>query len=106
MFLISDRSNSPSEGSEGTGDDTIAILKKQRKRRSMKKGRSPGSSEGSRGAFSPQYSDDNFPGSPHGKFIYKANRKLLEKSSCFKFLKANRGFNKASKARGLLDSIA
>ncbi|VDI33979.1 Rho GTPase-activating protein 5 [Mytilus galloprovincialis] len=61
-----DRSNSPSEGSEGTGDDTIAILKKQRKRRSMKKGRSPGSSEGSRGAFSPQYSDDNFPGSPHG----------------------------------------
>ncbi|CAC5425486.1 ARHGAP5 [Mytilus coruscus] len=59
-------SNSPSEGSEGTGDDTIAILKKQRKRRSMKKGRSPGSSEGSRGAFSPQYSDDNFPGSPHG----------------------------------------
>lgn len=71
MFLISDRSNSPSEGSEGTGDDTIAILKKQRKRRSMKKGRSPGSSEGSRGAFSPQYSDDNFPGSPHGKFIYK-----------------------------------
>lgn len=71
MFFISDRSNSPSEGSEGTGDDTIAILKKQRKRRSMKKGRTPGSSEGSRGAFSPQYSDDNFPGSPHGKFIYK-----------------------------------
>ncbi|XP_071121557.1 rho GTPase-activating protein 190-like isoform X19 [Mytilus edulis] len=64
--LKTDRSNSPSEGSEGTGDDTIAILKKQRKRRSMKKGRSPGSSEGSRGAFSPQYSDDNFPGSPHG----------------------------------------
>ena len=56
-----DRSNSPSEGSEGTGDDNRPIIK-HRKRRS-KKGRSPG--ESSRGAFS-HYSDDNFAGSPPG----------------------------------------
>ena len=67
MVRISDRSNSPSEGSEGTGDDTRAIIK-PRKRRSLKtkKGRSPGGSESSRGAFSPQYTDEDFAGSPPG----------------------------------------
>ncbi|XP_033752621.1 rho GTPase-activating protein 5-like [Pecten maximus] len=57
-------SNSPSDGSEGTGDE-LQLVRKEKKPLKIKKRRPPGGSESSGQAFSPQLSDsDNLAGSP------------------------------------------
>ncbi|XP_021360015.1 uncharacterized protein LOC110454688, partial [Mizuhopecten yessoensis] len=59
-----ERSNSPSDGSEGTGDE-LQLVRKEKKPLKIKKRRPPGGSESSGQAFSPQLSDsDNLAGSP------------------------------------------
>lgn len=66
-FDISERSNSPSEGSEGTSDEVQLVPKgKKRSFRKKAKWRSHGSESSSHGTFSPQLSDENLLGSPTG----------------------------------------